>query len=194
MSMYKVTTELSFNGKSQLSAIQKEMTQVFSEVGLAYKGRKNRSLSVIQGALKDAHQVIYEEVLARAPTIKPEILERESPELRNVHIKSREYTVERSALTKRMRNRGLVARRIITFKEPVSKYVAAVEFGRDESFHLKAGKGANFKVIRLAPMKAQPFLRPAQRAKASEAILTFNTALQKRWLTVLKRLNKVGKT
>lgn len=195
-----VTFDLSFNGETNLSAIEDEMVKLFGEVGAAYKKNKNHSLTVIQGALKDAHQVIYRECLVRAPTIRADVLANESVEMRDVHLGDPKYMVERSAHGKKWLKDGIVARRIVTFKYPVSRYAAAVEYGRQEFMQVvkKAPYGitkgeTDFWLRKVGAMEAQPFLIPSQRDKADQALNIFASSLSNRWLKVLRRLERKNK-
>lgn len=198
MSKYDlVSFELEFNGRVDLSGIENEMVELFGEVGASYKKKKNHSFTVIQGALRDAHQVIYRECLIKAPTIRADILASESKERRDIHLGDPKYMVERSAHGKKWLRSGIVARRIITFKPPVSEYAAAVEFGRDSFLQVvnKAPYGitqgqTGYWLREVGAMAAQPFLLPSQRSKANQAINVFASSLSNRWLKVLRRLER----
>ncbi|KAB0285468.1 hypothetical protein F2P58_23435 [Vibrio fortis] len=192
-----VEVKLDFNGKSSWSGIEKEMVRLFDEVGLNYNKRTNHSISVIKGALKAANQVIYKEAQVRAPVIKPHIQATKQTSRKNIHLGSPEYMIERSAHGKKWVQQGIIARRFITFKKPVSEYAAAIEYGRDaflqvvrkKPFGIQGGD-TSFWVRQVGAMKAQPFLRESQQAKAQEAVNTFSTVLERRWLRVLTRLEK----
>ena len=193
-----VTTELEFNGETDWRAIEAQMVRLFDEVGVNYRQRRNRSLTVISAALKVAHQVIYKEAQVRAPVIKPHIQAGKQEDRKDIHLGSPKYMIERSAHGKKWLQQGIVARRFVTFKDPVSTYAAAVEYGRDKPF-LQVVKKAPFGIqsgdtdywLRtVAPMEAQPFLGKAQRAKAQQAVNVFGTELSRRWLVVLRRLDR----
>ncbi|HGE6013831.1 TPA: hypothetical protein ACGGR7_002095 [Vibrio cholerae] len=198
MSKYDlVSFELEFNGRVDLAGIENEMVKLFGEVGASYKKKKNHSVTVIQGALRDAHQVIYRECLIKAPTIRADILANESKERRDIHLGDPKYMVERSAHGKKWLQSGIIARRVITFKHPVSEYAAAVEFGRDSFLQVvkKAPYGitkgqTDYWLREVGAMAAQPFLLPSQRNKANQVINVFASSLSNRWLKVLRRLER----
>lgn len=192
-----ITTKITFNGSSEVNKIYKEMQRMFDEVGGAYASKTNRSITDIKYALRKANEVIYEEAFRRAPVIRPEIYAGESEDRKPVHIKDRRYMVERSAHGKKWQKRGIIARRVVTFKAPVSEYVASVEFGRDsfmqvvrkKPYGITSGE-TDFFLRKVGAAEAQPFLLPAQKAAANRALEVFAATLQKRWLTTLKRVSK----
>ncbi|MDP5253372.1 MULTISPECIES: hypothetical protein [unclassified Vibrio] len=200
MSKGLLAVSLSFNGQDSLSAIESEMVSLFGEVGAAYKKKTNHSIKVIKDALKEANQVIYKECLVKAPVIRPAILARESKATRDIHIGDPRYMVERSSHGKKWLKDGIVARRIVTFKSPVSSYAAALEYGRGEFLQVvrKAPYGitkgeTDFWLRKVGAMEAQPFLLPSQRNKADKAMVVFASSLSSRWLKVLKKLERKGK-
>ncbi|MGZ7642477.1 hypothetical protein [Vibrio parahaemolyticus] len=190
-----VSVDLTFNGESDWKAIEQEMVRVFDEVGAAYKQKRNRSITAINNALKKANQVIYKEARIRAPIIKPHIQATKQESRKNIHL--RDHMIERSASGRKWRAKGIVARRVVTFKAPASEYAAAVEYGRDAfiqvvrkaPFGIKGGQ-TDYWLRKVGAMEAQPFLRVSQEAKAQEALSVFSRELQKNWLTILKRVNK----
>jgi hypothetical protein len=192
-----IETKLTFNGISNVNKIYKEMQEMFNEVGGAYASKTNRSITDIKYSLRKANEVIYNEAFKRAPVIRPEIYAGESDDRKPVHIKDRRYMIERSAHGKKWLKRGIVARRVVTFKDPVSEYVAAVEFGRDsfmqvvkkKPYGITSGE-TDFFLRKVGAASAQPFLLPAQKAAANRALNVFALTLQKRWLNTLKRTSK----
>jgi len=195
-----VTVKLDFNGEHDISAIYKEMQKMFDQVAPAYKGKTNRTETDIKYSLRVANQVIYREARIKAPRIRPDIHARQSKEKQEIHLSDKKYMVERSAAGKKFRSQGIVARRVVTFKDPVSKYVAAVEYGRDSFIQVMKkkpygvkGGDTSFWLRKVGAMKAQPFLRKSQNNKAQIAYNTFTETLSKRWLTTLKRVAKHNK-
>lgn len=184
-----VNTSLTLNGSKSLSQIEREMVKMFEEVGTAFKTKRNKSVIAIQAAMRDANQVIYEEALLRAPVIRPEIFAKESKRYHSVHLGSREHMIERSAVGKKWIKQGIIARRVVTFRDPASEYAAAVEYGRSEFLQVASNRNGLW-LRTVGAMEAQPFLRPAQKAKAQEAVNVFTTSLSNRWLKVLSTLNR----
>jgi len=193
-----LTVKLAFNGKTDVSAIYKDMQKMFDQVAPAYKGKTNRTETAIKASLTKANQVIYREARMKAPRIRPDIQAAKQKSRKDVHLSDKEYMVERAAAGKVWRKQGIIARRVVTFKAPVSSYVAAIEYGRDEFVQVakkKAGDNmggeTGFYMRHVGAMKAQPFLRKAQNSKAQVAIDTFATVLSKKWINILARVAKV---
>jgi hypothetical protein len=190
-----VSADLSMNGENDISGIYREMIKMFDQVAPAYKSKTNRTELDIRHAMKEAHQLIYHQARIQAPKIRPEIQAGKEEGRKDVHLSDKRYMIERQALGKKWRSQGIVARRVVTFKDPVSKYVAAVEYGR-ESFMQpivrETKNGATIAFRKVGAAKAQPFLRKAQKRKAQPAVNEFSRVLKVRWLKTLKRVGQVN--
>ena len=191
------TVSLSVNGRDDISAIYNEMVKMFDQVAPAYTGKTNRTELDIKHALKKANELIYREARLKAPRIRPEIQEGKIQSRKNIHLSDPKYMKERSSAGKKFRAKGIIARRIVTFAHPVSTYVAALEYGRDEFLQVMkkkpygiVGGQTDSWLRKVGAMDAQPFLRKSLDNKAQQAYDEFSSVLKKRWINTLKAVGR----
>tara|TARA_Y100001960_G_C14784209_1_gene890296 strand:+ start:31162 stop:31788 length:627 start_codon:yes stop_codon:yes gene_type:complete len=196
-----VETKITYNGEADIRKMYSQMINLFDQVAIAYpNGKTNRGFLDIRYSLAKANKVIHAEVLKRAPVIRPEIAAKQSKKMQLLSLRDPKQTVARSAHSKKLMRRGIIARQVVTFRNDkengsTGSYAAAIEFGRDpfmqvleKKKHNVEGGDTDFFLRAVGAMKPQPFLIPAQRAKANQAMNVFAATLQKRWLTTLKKV------
>ncbi len=192
----QIRSDLNYNGHRGLSSIYKEMDLMWNQVGKSYKSKNNRSVLDIRFSLKQANQIIYKRALARAPSIKADV-KRTEPEFRKkISLKDKSGLQERSAMSKRLMSKGIIARRTVGSSGYASQYIAAIEYGRDEFIQprTKVVDGsiqATFRKIGKA--RAQPFLRQSLYHGAQPAYDVFANTLERRWAATMRRVAKRNK-
>lgn len=201
-----VVTDLEFNGNSDVSKIYKEIKKTFAEVGTAYKTtgttKTPRGVLDIRYALKHANKLIYDAAQIRAPIIKPHIYQGQSKANQAVSLKN--HMVEGQRLGKKWINRGIIARRVVTFRGKAkvegamspAQYAASVEFGREKFMQVAkkpvgiTGGETDYYLRTVGATQPDPFLIPALEAKAQPAYDLFYKVLEKRWNTTMKTTAK----
>jgi len=191
----QISSDLTYNGSRSLPDIYKEMDKMWNLVGKAYESPNNRAVLDIRYSLRKANEVIYKRALSRAPSIRSEIRDTEPAYRKAISLKDKSGLQERSAMSKRLMSRGIIARRTVGSAGYASQYIAAVEYGRDEFVQprTKIVNGAVEATFRkIGKAKAQPFLRQALFSGAQPAYDVFTSTLEKRWAATMKRVARIN--